>query len=57
VAGQRKLQNEELHDLYSSLSIFWVIKWRRIRWEGYVVHMEKRNTYKVCGMKPEGKTS
>jgi len=26
----RKLHNEELNDLYSSLNIFWVIKSRRI---------------------------
>ena len=30
----RKLHNEELHELYSSLSIFRVIKSRRMRWAG-----------------------
>jgi len=30
----RKLHNEELNDLYSSLSIFRVIKSRRMRWAG-----------------------
>jgi hypothetical protein len=28
----RKLQNDELHDLYSSLNIVRVIKSRRMRW-------------------------
>jgi hypothetical protein len=27
--GWRKLHNEELHDLYSSLSIIGMIKWQR----------------------------
>jgi hypothetical protein len=30
----RKLHNEELNDLYSSLSIIEVIKSSRMRWEG-----------------------
>ena len=32
----RKLQNEEFNDLYSSPSIVWVIKSRRMRWVGHV---------------------
>jgi hypothetical protein len=39
----RRLHNEELNDLYSSPSIVWVIKSRRIRWTGHVARMgEKR---------------
>jgi len=30
----RKLQNEELNDLYSSPNIVWVIKSRRMKWMG-----------------------
>ena len=30
----RKLYNEELNDLYCSPIIVWVIKSRRMRWEG-----------------------
>jgi hypothetical protein len=32
----RKIQNEELHGLYSSLNIIQVIKSRRMRWVGHV---------------------
>jgi len=34
----RKLHNEELNDLYSSHDIVQVIKSRRMRWAGHVVH-------------------
>jgi hypothetical protein len=37
--GRRKLHNEELHGLYSSPSIVWVIKARRMRWAGHVARM------------------
>jgi hypothetical protein len=43
----RKLQNEELRDLYSSPSIIRIIKSRRMRWARYVARMkENRNTYR-----------
>jgi len=35
----RKLHNEELNDLYCSLSIVRMIKSRRMRWAGHVAHM------------------
>jgi hypothetical protein len=42
VTGEwRKLHNDELSDLYSSLNIIWVIKSRRMRWAGQVVQMER----------------
>jgi len=34
-----RLHNEELNDLYSSPNIVRVIKSRRMRWAGHVVHM------------------
>ena len=34
-----KLHKEKHNDLYSSPNIFWVIKSRRMRWEGLVAHM------------------
>jgi hypothetical protein len=41
----RKLHNEELNDLYSSLNIFQVIKSRRMRLAGYVARMERGEVY------------
>ena len=51
-----KLYNEELNDLYTSLSIVWVIKSRRMRWAGHVARMgDERGVYRVLVGKPEGK--
>jgi len=38
----RKLHNEELHDLYSSPNIVWVIKLRRMRWTGHKASKRER---------------
>jgi len=35
----RRMHNEELNDLYSSLSVVRVIKSRRMRWAGHVANM------------------
>jgi hypothetical protein len=35
----RKLHNDELHSLCSSLNIVTVIKSRKMRWAGHVAHM------------------
>jgi hypothetical protein len=52
----RKLHNEELHDLYSSLSIIRIIKERRMRWVGHVARTgEKRNGYRLLVGKPQGR--
>ena len=57
VTGEwRKLHNEKLNDLYFSPNIIWVIKSRRMRWEGHVACMgERRGGYRVLVGKPEGK--
>jgi hypothetical protein len=34
--GRKKLDNEELHNLYSSLSINGMIKSRKMKWGGHV---------------------
>jgi hypothetical protein len=54
VTGEwRKLQNEELNDLYSSPNIVRVIK---SRWEGHVARIgAERGVYRVLVGKPEGK--
>src|SRR5215510_3318360 len=52
----RKLHNEEMKDLYSSPSIGQVVKSRRTRWAGHVVHMgEERGVHRVLVGKPERK--
>ena len=52
----RKLNNEELNDLYCSPNIIRVIKSRRMRCAGIVARMgEKRVVYRILLGKPEGK--
>jgi hypothetical protein len=52
----RKLHNDELHSLYSSLNIIRVIKSRRMRWAVHVSHMgEGRGVYRVLVGKPKDK--
>jgi hypothetical protein len=52
----RKLHNDELHSLYSSLNIVRVIKPRRMRWAGHVARMgEGRGVYRILIGRPEGK--
>jgi hypothetical protein len=52
----RKLHNEELHDLYSSLNIVQVIISRRMRWVGHVARMvERRGLYRVLVEKSKEK--
>jgi hypothetical protein len=57
VTGEcRKLHNEELRDLYFSLSIIRIIRSMRMSWAGHVARIgEKRNAYRLLVGKPEGK--
>jgi len=51
----RKLQNEELNDLYPSLNTLQVIT-SRMRWVRHVVSKgERRDAYRVLVGRPEGK--
>jgi hypothetical protein len=53
----RKLQNGELHNLYSSPDIIRQIKQRRIRWMGHVARVgDGRKLYRVLAGNPEGKS-
>jgi len=49
VTGEwRRLQNEELNDLYFSPNIIHMIKLKRVRLAGHVAHMgERRGAYRV----------
>jgi hypothetical protein len=52
----RKVHNDELHGLYSSLNAVRVIKLRRMRWAGHAAHMgEGRGVYRVLVGGPERK--
>jgi hypothetical protein len=54
--GWRKLHNEELRNLYSSLSKIRVIKSRRMRWAGHAARMgERRNAYGIFVGNLEGR--
>jgi hypothetical protein len=52
----RKLHNDELHDLCSSLNIVRMIKSRRMKWAGHVARMgDGRGAYRVLVGRPESK--
>ena len=43
----RKLYNEELNDIYSSLNIIWVSTARRMRWVGHVTCMGEKTQHSM----------
>jgi hypothetical protein len=54
--GLKKMNNEVVHNLYSSPSIIRMIKAMRMRLAGHVARMvEKRIEYKILVRKPEGR--
>jgi hypothetical protein len=54
--GRRRLNNEELYNLYSSPNINKGNKLRKTRWAGYVTRMGLvRNAYKILIGRYEGK--
>jgi hypothetical protein len=57
VTGEwRRLRNDELNALCSSLNIIQVIKLRRMRWAGHVARMrERRGAHRILVGRPEGR--
>ena len=54
--GWRRLDKEELNNLYSSPNIIRVMKSRRMRWTGLVARVrETRSVYRILVGKPERK--
>jgi hypothetical protein len=54
--GDRRINNEDLHDLYSSRNIIRIMKARRMIWAGHVAQMgEKRNAYRLLVGKLDGR--
>jgi hypothetical protein len=54
IGGWRKLNNEELHNLYSSSNVIRMIKSKRVRWLGHITPVgDKENAYSVLVGKPE----
>jgi hypothetical protein len=52
----KKLHNDELHHLYSSLNLVRVMKSKRMRWAGHVACMwEGRGVYRFLVGRPKGK--
>jgi hypothetical protein len=47
VGGWKRMHSEEVHSLYDSSYIVWVIKSSRIRWTGYVARMGAMRMYKI----------
>jgi len=55
---ERRLHNEELHNLYALPKTIRAIRCRKVRLAGHVARIgEMRNTYKILLEKPEGKSS
>jgi hypothetical protein len=53
---EKKLHNEELHNVCPSPSITRMMKPNRVRWAGHVARMgEKRNACRILVVKQEGK--
>jgi hypothetical protein len=54
--GWKRLHNEKLRNLYTSLNIIWVSKSKRVRWAGHVVCTEgMRNAFNISVGKSEWK--
>jgi hypothetical protein len=45
IGGKRKMYNEEVHNLYFSLSIIRKMKSRRLRWAGHVAPIGRRGMH------------
>jgi hypothetical protein len=54
--GWRELQNEELHNIYSSPNIIRMVKSRTMKWAGHIAVVKtKRSESRIWVENPEGK--
>jgi hypothetical protein len=53
--GWRRMHNEELHNLYASPNIMWVMKSSRMGWAGHVARMGEMKAHNILVGNPEGK--
>jgi hypothetical protein len=54
-AEMRRMHNEELFDVYFPPDIIWMIKSRKMRYDGHVARMEeRRGAYRILLWRPEG---
>jgi hypothetical protein len=53
--GEKKLNNEELHNYCSAPNIIRMIKSKRVTWAVHIAHIKNINAYRIFIGKPEVK--
>jgi len=58
IGDWKKLHSEELHDLYYSPNIIWVVKSKGLKWVEHGAYRGQKKNFSSCLVwKPEGKRS